>query len=181
MDPNKIHHCCVVKGLRVYLVYSRSTPSLLVPCGSWRSTRVGSCRPGCGSGCALLFPCPGSAPWSRPPRSSSCSGCRTRWRLSLPGRNPPSRGSGRNQWTAGWMKGRCWNNRIRYLQPKVRLREREKPNSWSVSGCGTLRTVACLIGRGDALQSGSSPSRGTGVRTEGGKTTRINETPIYVG
>lgn len=112
-----------------YLVYSHSTPSPLFLWDSWKSTRVGSCRPGCGSGCALLSLFPGSAPWSRALRSSSCTGCRSRWRLSLHDRNRLFRGSGRSRWTAGWMKGRCWNNRNDHPQPKVRLRGRQRADS----------------------------------------------------
>lgn len=113
-----------------YLAYSHSTPSPLCLCGFWKSTTVWSCRPGCGSDCVHLFLCPGSAPWSRPLLSSSCTGCRTRWRLSLHCRNRLSRGSGRSQWTAGWMKGRC---RSDHLRPKVRPRKRKIPNSCSIS------------------------------------------------
>lgn len=126
--PIKISSLSVSTGLRVYLVYSRSTPSPLCLSGSGKSTRVGSCRPGSDSGCDLLFLCPGSAPWSQPPRSSSCTGCRTRWRLWLPGRSRLSRGSGRSRWTAGWMKGRCCRSRSRSSQRKARLWERGRPN-----------------------------------------------------
>lgn len=158
-----------------YLVYNHSTPSPLCLCDSWKSTRVGSCHPGCGSSCALLFLFPGSAPWSRPLRSSSCTGCRSRWRLSLHGRNRLFRGSGRSRWTAGWMKGRCWNNRNDHPQPKVRLRGRQKADSCYASD-SRQKTTALIVNWAD-FPSASSPSRGTRVRNERGKTMWINETP----
>lgn len=123
-----IHPWSLTNSLQAYLVYSHSSPSPLCLCGSWKSTRVWSCRPGCDSDCALLPPSPGSAPWSRPPRSTSCTAHRTRWRLSLRGRSAPCRGSGRTRWTAGWMTGRCWSHTTGCPQPKARRSKRERAN-----------------------------------------------------
>lgn len=122
-----------------YLVYSHSTPS--PPClwGSWKSTRVWFCRPGCDSGCASLSLCPGSAPQSRPHRSSSCTGGRTRWHLSLRGRNRLFRGSGRRPRTARWMREGCRCDRRGCPQPEARPRKRERPNRRSCSFSGPTR------------------------------------------
>lgn len=128
-----------------YLVYSHSTPS--PPClwGSWKSTRVWSCRPDCDSSCVLLYLCPGSAPQSRPHRSSSCTGGRIRWHLSLRGRNRLFRGSGRRPRTARWMRERCQRDRRGSPQPEAWPRKTERPNRQSYSFSGPTRAKSLVF------------------------------------
>lgn len=154
-----------------YLVYSHSTPS--PPClwGSWKSTRVWSCRPGCDSSCVLLYLCRDSAPQSRPHRSSSCTGGRTRWHLSLRGRNRLFRGSGRRTRTARWMTERCQCDRRGCLQPEAWPRKRERPNhqSCSFSGPTWAKSLVFISSAEQIFWSASSLSCGRTVRSKKGK------------
>lgn len=128
-----------------YLVCSHSTPSPPCLSGSWKSTRVWSCRPDCDSSCVLLYLYPGSAPQSRPHRSSSCTGGQTRWHLSLRGRSRLFRGSGGRPRTARWMRERCRCDRRGCPQPEAWPRKRERPNRQSCSLSGPTRAKSLVF------------------------------------
>lgn len=125
-----------------YLVYSHSSPSPACLWGSWKSTRVWSCRPGCDSSCVLLHLCPGSAPQSRTHRSSSCTAGRTRLHLSLRGRNRLFRGSGHRPRRAGWMRERC---RRGCPQPQASAPKTERADRQSCSFSGPTRAKSLVF------------------------------------